>query len=807
MPRLDRRPEPVECDCVVQPVQVTLELVLDEQGKVEEARAPGVSGKLAEAALAAARKLVFRPAMWRGKPVACRIRYVLFVVPPRRDVPRGPSAARAAAGTNVESPGSKERQQKPPVGGKRRSRAPGRESRQARAAGGRGAGRSTVRAVRPLVEYGTVVQAERPLTASSDRVVRARDFLLLPRRTASDMLLMVPALHISQHSGSGKGHQLFLRGFDAEHGQTVALFFEGVPLNASSHVHGIGYTDLHFLIPAAMKAMEVLKGPYDVRFGDYAIAGSINFVMADELPHPYVQVGGGSFRTLNASVLFSPHIPGLKALVALEGFRTDGFVENGYWRGLRGLAKVGRQWGRHKLWAVAAGYASTWQAPDAVPERLVETGAVDFYGGLDDSDGGAAGRGQISLHYRWKGPKSSFQTLAYLVRQETSVFTNYTYFLQFPEHGDQTEQDDARWTTGASAEWSRDLQLGPVGLRLLAGGQWRYDLVAANLYRTERRRRWDVGQEMLYDIHDLGMYSSVEVLPVRWARAVVGLRYDYFSFRVDGVQDFVRPSGALEEDRPVTGVAGRGVFQPKATLVLSPHRLVDVFLNYGIGFHSPDARDPVLNPDEEIPVAHAGELGVRFRWRPYLDVAAAVWSCYQESDVFFDPTEGRSVDQGQSIRVGGELEVRSSLGPVYLYADLSYTYARLLDQGQPPIGSPSWLFQGGGVFRWHIRKGPGLTRGSLLKAGLRIRYVGERYLAEAATGEAATLLDALVAWDTRWFGLELSATNMLNARWKDAQFYYTSRASLDEPLGGVKDRHFTAGSPLSVQAALRVYVP
>ncbi|RME29497.1 MAG: Plug domain-containing protein, partial [Deltaproteobacteria bacterium] len=90
------------------------------------------------------------------------------------------------------------------------------------------------------VEEEIVITAERPLSASSDQTIRDKDFEYFPRRTASDLMRLVPGLHITQHTGGAKAHQFFLRGFDAEHGQDIRVTLDGIPLNQLSHVHGQG---------------------------------------------------------------------------------------------------------------------------------------------------------------------------------------------------------------------------------------------------------------------------------------------------------------------------------------------------------------------------------------------------------------------------------------------------------------------------------------------------------------------------------------------------------------------------------------
>jgi len=68
-------------------------------------------------------------------------------------------------------------------------------------------------------------------------------------------------------------------------------------------------------------------------------------------------------------------------------------------------------------------------------------------------------------------------------------------------------------------------------------------------------------------------------------------------------------------------------------------------------------------------------------------------------------------------------------------------------------------------------------------------------------------VDLLVGYRLRWFAVELSLDNLLDQRWRDAQYYYVSRANLSEPDTGVAGHHFTAGTPFAARATLRVFLP
>ncbi len=83
--------------------------------------------------------------------------------------------------------------------------------------------------------------------------ISAVDIRLRPVNTSQDVLRIVPGLFIAQHAGGGKAEQIFLRGFDIDHGTDIAITVDGMPVNMVSHAHGQGYADLHFLIPETVE--------------------------------------------------------------------------------------------------------------------------------------------------------------------------------------------------------------------------------------------------------------------------------------------------------------------------------------------------------------------------------------------------------------------------------------------------------------------------------------------------------------------------------------------------------------------------
>ena len=93
-----------------------------------------------------------------------------------------------------------------------------------------------------------------------------------PVKSSQEILRKVPGLIIGQHAGGGKAEQIFLRGFDVDHGTDVAINVDGMPVNMVSHAHGQGYADLHFVIPETIENVNFGKGPYYAEQGNFNTA-------------------------------------------------------------------------------------------------------------------------------------------------------------------------------------------------------------------------------------------------------------------------------------------------------------------------------------------------------------------------------------------------------------------------------------------------------------------------------------------------------------------------------------------------------
>ena len=109
--------------------------------------------------------------------------------------------------------------------------------------------------------------------SASQGEVNQAQFEYRPLSRNGEILEVVPGVLATQHSGSGKANQYFLRGFNLDHGTDFTTWVDGIPMNMPSHAHGQGYMDINSVIPELVKNIEYGKGPYYAEVGDFSAAG------------------------------------------------------------------------------------------------------------------------------------------------------------------------------------------------------------------------------------------------------------------------------------------------------------------------------------------------------------------------------------------------------------------------------------------------------------------------------------------------------------------------------------------------------
>jgi outer membrane receptor for monomeric catechols len=368
----------------------------------------------------------------------------------------------------------------------------------------------------------------------------------------------------------------------------------------------------------------------------------------------------------------------------------------------------------------------------------------------------------------------------FVVDYSLDLFSNFTFFATDPVHGDGIEQVDhrryaggrftQRWVVpGEGAVWET-----------LAGGNLRFDDADVSLYHQERRDRLDTVNDARVRQGSVGVFVQEQATFGR-LRAVAGLRYD--AFRFDVASHLPAGSGTVE-----SGVTDEVILQPKASLIADLREGEELFLNYGVGFHSNDARATVLNDGgvPALPRAVGYEIG--WRWRASsgrVDLGASLWRLDLQNELVYVGDEGGTEVRGPSRREGIEIEMRGRIAP-WLWGDLDAAFSRanLSETGDPVPLAPRRLISAGLTLRT-----PGGWSGSL-----RARHLGDRPAIEdeSFTAEGYTVVDARAAWEHGPLEYWLNIENLTNSDFREAQFFNESRLpSEPAPVG---DIHFTPGN-------------
>ena len=217
-------------------------------------------------------------------------------------------------------------------------------------------------------------------------------------------------------------------------------------------------------------------------------------------------------------------------------------------------------------------------------------GHLSRFGHVDGSDGGRTNRAALTAELQRGGSRSSTRMTAYAVRSGLNLFSNFTYFLDDPVHGDQFEQEDRRWVMGGDVT-RRDLRRWRGhAVETLTGGQVRHDAIGAvGLFHTVARRRLATTRLNRVAVTAAATFGQTEIEWTSRIRMTLGLRGDVYRFGVH---------------RDGAAIRWSGIASPKASLALTLAQGTELYLNGGTGFHSNDAR--VITGEGDAGAVHRG---------------------------------------------------------------------------------------------------------------------------------------------------------------------------------------------------------
>jgi outer membrane receptor protein involved in Fe transport len=626
--------------------------------------------------------------------------------------------------------------------------------------------------------------------AGSQGVVSSQRLAAVPILRPGEALEMVPGLIVTQHAGDGKANQYFLRGFNLDHGTDFATYVGGVPVNMPTHAHGQGYTDLNFLIPELVDRISYRKGPYYAEEGDFSSAGAAHIDYFRKTDGTLAQVTLGQNGYARSLLAGSPLLGNGNMLYGLELFHNDGpwqVAEN--YRKLNGLLRYSEGTRHNGFSLTGMAYKGNWTSTDQIAKRAIDSGLVNRYGTLDSTTGGETYRFSLSGEWAKRGENSQSKANVWWLRSGLDLWSNFQYCLNdFAANGncdtgDQFKQGERRQAGGFAASHTLYDRWGNFDVSNAFGVQGRIDrLRPVGLYNTSQRNTWNTVREDNVTQRSLALWAQNELRWTSWLRSITGLRGDAYDFTVDSN---LSANSGKASDQMVT---------PKFSLVFGPWQKTELYLNFGHGFHSNDARGTTITqePGSGNPVnrvkplvrTKGSEIGLRTEIVQGWQSTVALWQLEAASELLFVGDAGTTEASRPSRRYGVEwTNLYVPTDWLAIDVDLAVSHARFRDSDVAGNYIPGAVSSTANLGLTIDQLGPWF-------GALRFRYFGPRPLIEdnsvRSSGSALTNLRLGYKFDKRT-QVALDAYNLFDRKVNDIEYWYESQLSNETAAQG--DRH------------------
>jgi outer membrane receptor protein involved in Fe transport len=604
-----------------------------------------------------------------------------------------------------------------------------------------------------------------------------------------------------QHEGGGKSVEVRRFGFNLDHGGVnggLKVLVDDVQQNQGTQGHGQGYLgSLKSLSPELIQEVTVIDGPFRAEYGDFSGLGVVHIRQRESLPDQFTaRLEGGQFHTGRGFLAYSPDAQRVDAYLAYDGSYTDGPFQNpsryrrdnvngNYTRSLDDTRKLGFRFilGRNDFYSSGQ-----------IPLDLVASGALDRFGYVDPTDGGRSRQGTFSTYYsKAFAGGDTFKADGFIGRSLFDLYSNFTYFLNDPIHGDAIQQHDSRLQEGANVQYLHFHKIGGAAASLSAGANYHDNQINVGLY--PRDGRVPIGVTTRANAHvtnEAGYFQ--ESLSLWNGRLVVagGLRYDEFRYLVE---DRMNPGGG--------GLQYGGKSQGKGTVAWRPLKdsRLTLHANYGRGINSIDARGVVQHPEQpRLATTDFYQLGASWNAGRF-GVSVDSFLIDHSNEQVYIPDDGTFEFKGPSRAYGAEAKTSAQL-----------TRHLSLNAGVTKMAN---AFFRGGDHRVYVDSAPRFVADAALtlaawhgwSGSLRMRAINHYRLNgdnPSILASGHTLMDLGIARRiSRRVDLNLALDNLTNRDYYETQNYFASRISAGGPV--VAQIHGTPGYPLTAIAGVTLH--
>ncbi|HYQ16901.1 MAG TPA: TonB-dependent receptor, partial [Polyangiaceae bacterium] len=644
-----------------------------------------------------------------------------------------------------------------------------------------------------------------------------------PRQQTSELLSAAPGFFVDHEDGEGFGNDIYLRGFDLDHGSGIEMRAGSVPLNIPTHIQGQGYADANLIIPEVVSQIRVLEGPYDPRQGDAAIVGSAYFDLGVPERGGLVRAGYGSFNQKRLVGIWAPSSGGPETFVAASFRDTDGFGQNRAARAGTFNAQYGVDLSDHDhLRLLAIGRAARASLPGVARSDDVAAGRIGFYDSYPyyaENQSVRANALILGGELRHLSSSGDLWSVApFVMWTDFRARQNYTGTLQSSRtdprnfgRGDLFETKNRELATGLTAYARRATQsLGTsAALGIEPGVYLRYGRTqqSKNLLQPEDAAVWDRRLGAGLGTIDAGAYLDFDLLLWKRLRLSGGPRVDLLRVSIDD-QLANGTSAATNSDGAKRTASGVSV-GPRLSAQLALASSLSFIASYGEGYRSLDAAhlEQGAKPYSKV---RSFEVGLRARLRDErFTSTVAVFETRVGNELVFVANNGGLESENASVRRGIVASIvtkpaRWLLASASLSVNDAQFNTRVAGVSHHVPSVPPILFRSDVSVRGPLgRIGQQPLAGRL---GVGYTYASPQHLSDTVRGPETNALN--VGGEARWRNIAVGVDvyNALGSRVADSSDVYVSNWSLQPGQQAASVAvHSVAAPPTTVLGSVTIY--
>ena len=504
-------------------------------------------------------------------------------------------------------------------------------------------------------------------------------------REPGEIIRALPGMDFVFYGQGGIPSGPSVRGYtDRNFGQDIAGFLDGIPLNLFGFVASHGALDLTILLPQSIERVELIRGPFNSRYGDFHRGGSLNFVTKSRIARSSADLAVGSFGTVRANLTYgrdAENDGGVSFFTSVDGYRTNGYSRNSELNRVNGYVKVLVPWGRKQLGIAGSAFASDWDAPSYLDIAQIKSGVVSDKDVINVSDGGKLQSQTLYATIRGgPGGSDEWSATGWAIRRS---WDRWRHDQLISPATTQLHQFDERLTLGIRAEraFGRPL-LGRPSL-LIAGATAQRDDAQTMQERTRLRAVVTPVDDIDELLTNSAIYFQEQMVLTEWLKISAGVRFNHLDYELNDRR--------VARGTYVSSYEANRV-NPNLGVALNPfgNNGILIYANVGSGMRSPTPRSEVrnsINSVDRVKIAQTRnyEVGVSVHLAAGFEIQADAFQSNNSNEIRAIPPGIEFESLGKSRRKGAETDLTwfSPARTTRLYTHWSWVEARLLTPATP----------------------------------------------------------------------------------------------------------------------------